>query len=405
MKVLVLAASGLHVGYLGCYGSDWGRTPHLDGLAAQGIVFDQHYADCPSPSTLVHDPADGASNRSWWTGRYRFPGLEGQDGTPAEEPGRLFPLLEAQGVGTARVIAPGRLANARKPASLQFPMKKVREALAQIARHDQWLLWVDLPDLAPPWAVPAKAQHAYFLEETADDEEPLTPWTDPSAGFLDLADDTALERLQATYAAAVTHFDAQLGVLLEELDEPSRTDDLMLVFTADRGLALGEHGMVGGYRPWLHEELLHLPLLLRLPGGAEAGQRISALTQPIDLFPTLLGAFGLVAGEVHGHDLLPLVWGEVEQVRPHACAGLALGGAVEYALRTPQWAFLLPVQAILDEGLRRPQLYVKPDDRWEVNNVVHHHQELAEQLEQTLRGLVAATRPPRSLLNPGGTGS
>jgi arylsulfatase A-like enzyme len=395
MKVLVLAVPGLHLGYLGCYGSDWVRTPSLDRLAAQGIVFDQHYADCPSPSPLIQGPADGGPNRSWWTGRYRFPGLEGQDEMPAEEPGQLFPLLDAHGIGTARVIAPGRFKDARQASSLRFPIKKVREALAHVECHDHWLLWADLPDLAPPWRVPAEDLSPYFPEEAGKDEELLTPWTDPPAGFLDPADGTARERLQATYAAAVTYFDAQLGLLLKELDAHAGQEDLMLVLTADRGLALGEHGIVAGYRPWLHEELLHLPLLIRLPGGAEAGRRIAALTQPVDLFPTLLNAFGLAPGEVHGRDLLPLMRGATAQVRPYACAGLALGGAVEYALRTAEWALLLPVQAILDEALRRPQLYVKPDDRWEVNNVLQQHLELVEQLEQKLRGFVAATRPPR----------
>src|SRR5208282_2608836 len=68
MKVLVVVASGLHLGYLGCYGNLWIETPCLDRLAAEGIVFDQHYADCP------------ASNfRTSWTGRYCFPGLDGGD--------------------------------------------------------------------------------------------------------------------------------------------------------------------------------------------------------------------------------------------------------------------------------------------------------------------------------------
>jgi len=48
MKVLVLVASGLPAGYLGCYGNEWLPTPAIDGLAAGGIAFDQHYADQPT---------------------------------------------------------------------------------------------------------------------------------------------------------------------------------------------------------------------------------------------------------------------------------------------------------------------------------------------------------------------
>jgi arylsulfatase A-like enzyme len=139
----------------------------------------------------------------------------------------------------------------------------------------------------------------------------------------------------------------------------------------------------------LHEEIIHLPLLLRLPKGEGAGRHVPALTQTVDVGPTVAEAFGVSLPGAHGHSLLPLARGEAEQVRAYACAGLRAGGAIEWALRTPEWGFLLPLAA---EGeARGPQLYVKPDDRWEVNNVVQHHLELSDRLEKTLRAFVRAT--------------
>jgi arylsulfatase A-like enzyme len=158
---------------------------------------------------------------------------------------------------------------------------------------------------------------------------------------------------------------------------------------------------MGDCRSWLYEEVIHLPLIVRLPGGVQAGRRISALTQPIDLLPTLLEVFGLpVPPAIQGHSLWPLLRGQAEQVRAYACAGLRMGAATEYALRTPQWGFILPHGADADGPVRGPQLYVKPDDRWEVNNVLHHHQDLAEHLEQVLRGFVEASRRPGPLQPP-----
>jgi len=89
--------------------------------------------------------------------------------------------------------------------------------------------------------------------------------------------------------------------------------------------------------------------------------------------------------------LLPLVRGEIESIRPFACTALQVGESIEYALRTPEWAFLLPVKPGVDDADRSPQLFVKPDDRCEVNNVLQHHLELAEQLERTLRDFVSAS--------------
>jgi hypothetical protein len=80
--------------------------------------------------------------------------------------------------------------------------------------------------------------------------------------------------------------------------------------------------------------------------------------------------------------------------------GLRKGGTVEWALRSPEWAFLLPAAVTSGQAMLPAELYVKPEDRWEVNNVRHHHLDLAERLEQTLRDFVEATRGPGPLRAP-----
>ena len=47
MKIFVVNTFGFHLGYIGCYGNDWIATPNLDLLAAEGVVFDQHFVDVP----------------------------------------------------------------------------------------------------------------------------------------------------------------------------------------------------------------------------------------------------------------------------------------------------------------------------------------------------------------------
>jgi arylsulfatase A-like enzyme len=395
MKALVLAAPCLNVGYLGCYGCSWVCTPHLDRLAAEGSVFDQHYADCPVSAAQFRAPAGPAP--SWWTGRYWFPDCEGQDDAPHADAGQLLPLLEANGIRTVYINACRCRGGTDSPLSPEFPVPALVEALERLAGNDRWLVWADLTSLAPPWSIPAEFLAGYFPQDAEDEAEPPHAMLDPPCGPVDPDEGESLERLHNTYAAALSYWDAQLGIVLQELRCRDLYDNTLLVVTADLGLALGEHGLVGPHRPWLHDELIHLPLVVRLPGGAEAGRRIAALTQPVDLFPTIVDAIGLPLHEVHGRTLLRLARGEADRIRDYACAGLALGGALEYALRTPEWSFLLPVQVPPGDAPRRPQLYVKPDDRWEVNNVVQHHLELAERLEQTLRDIMGATRQPGPL--------
>ncbi|MBV9125403.1 MAG: sulfatase-like hydrolase/transferase, partial [Planctomycetes bacterium] len=358
MKILVLAVGGFHPGYLGCYGNDWIDTPALDLLAAEGIVFDQHYADRPE--------AAGA-RRAWRTGCYHFPLPEAGAESPAPAAADLVHLLKGAGIRTVLVgesSGPGAakfaadwdqhfpVPSRKKGTQLEKTLDSVRQALDQLVARDRWLLWVELGSLRPPWEVPAEYLEPYFLEEIEEEEaepeeagsaesqeEVLEPLPAPRAGFLDPAEETTFARLQRTYAGAVTMLDAGLGHLFEDLEDRGLADQLHLLFTADSGLALGEHGLVGDSRPWLHEELFHVPLILRFPGGAGGGRRCSALTQAVDLLPTLLEWFGLSGVEVQGRSLGPLLRGEADQVRAYAAAGLEAGDAVEWALRTPGWGF------------------------------------------------------------------
>ncbi|HEY7330829.1 MAG TPA: sulfatase-like hydrolase/transferase [Gemmataceae bacterium] len=410
MKAIVVIARGLQAGALGCYGNSGVLTPSLDMLASEGIVFDQHFAD----------NADSAgARRAWRSGHYHFP-TEDQTTLTGQRPD-LLALLHQKEIHTCLIIDDSRtsplgfgsgwdVVERVRASEEEMPLDAVLEvvgaALERLERQDNWLLWIELASVLPPWNVPAEIQEAYFSEEMDEEDEvetdegeemeieesePLTPLTVVPDGPIDRMDDHLYLSLQTSYAAAVSYVDTAIGQLLQALDGLEGGNDILLIVTTDTGQNLGEHGIVGTCRPWLHDELIHLPLVMRLPGAAEAGRRVSALTQAVDLAPTLADWFQTRMTEVHGRSLLPLARGEVESIRPHAYAALQVGNTLEYALRTPDWAFLLPIKLNHEDAERGPQLYVKPDDRWEVNNVLQHHLELAERLEKTLRDFVTTT--------------
>ena len=407
MKILVLAARGLQAAYVGCYGNPWIATPNLDALAAEGVVFDQHFAD--------RTDAAGA-RRCWRDGRHHLSD-PAQPEPPADGPADLIAELRKRGVFTSLILDDARPTEGgfeagwdevqRAPFS-GVVLETAAAALERLAGRDAWLLWVDAAALLPPWDTPEEFLAPYFEEEPDDagpeemdeeegdlsePEEPLTPLNDPTLGPIDPADEALFLRLQGSYAGAVTRLDAGIGRLLERLVALHPDDDVLIAVTADCGLALGEHGVVGPFPPTTHEETAHLPLILRLPGADEAGRRVAALTQAADLAPTLADVFETEWPSAQGRTLLPLVYGDAEEIRPYACSGAMQGEAAEWSLRTPEWAFILP-----PSGPAR--LYVKPDDRREVNDVLPHHMELAEGLERTLRDFVEATRRPGPLLPP-----
>jgi arylsulfatase A-like enzyme len=381
MKLLMLSVAGLRLDCLGCYGCDWVDTPQLDRLAASSVVFDQHFAETPDQ--------DGAS-RAWLAKEGNVFHRLSEAGVHSRlvcEKANPPPAAFTDGFQKARFVEGG----SRPGARLESVLVAACKAMGKVDRRKGEFLWVDITTLLPPWSIPEEFLDLYFPAESESREEDkgnkdaLGPWTEPLPPRIADDNEKALLRLRRTYAAAVSHLDARLGPLLDSLEEEENARDWMVVLTAPYGLPLGDHGIVGGCRPWLHEELVHLPLLVRLPDAAEAERRVFGPTQSSDLPPTVLDAFGVPVLPAQGRSLLPLCRGEMDSIRAEAYTMLQLADAEEIALRTSEWAFLLPVRVPSKDPPRGPQLYVKPDDRFEVNNVVQHHSDLAAEMEGKLR--------------------
>lgn len=386
MKVLVIVARGLQLSALSCYGNPWIESPALDALAAEGVVFDQHFADAVDP----------VQTRSVWrSGRYASPG------------GDLLASLRQRGITSHLIVDGSRSLPSYgegwdrvvivEPQEDQLPLEttlyEVQTELNDLKERDDWLLWIDFATLLPPWEPPEEYRRPYFEDEPSvedeDDDpkeddlfEPMEPVTQVIEGPIDSNDDALFVRLQSSYAAALTYLDGGIGRILDYLDD--QLEQTLIVLTTDGGQALGEHGMVGVAS--VHEENIHLPLLMRLPGADAAGRRVSALTQAVDLAPTLADVFEVPLPDAEGFTLLPLIYGDVEKVRDIACAWMPESAA----LRTPEWALVLPH---LHKAERPAQLFVKPEDRWEVNDVLQHHVDLADELEKKLRAFLKTKTP------------
>lgn len=304
----------------------------------------------------------------------------------------------------------------------------VDEAIGWLGRrggaNTPFLLWLDIFSPHGPWDPPAPYRDQYAAAEPdefeageegdliEDEDEELAGLDEvrvlidvPAGAVGDVLDEAELLRLRRTYAGTVTMVDAQLGRLFEALRASGRMDDTMIVFTSDQGEPLGEHGYVRRFRPWLYEELIHTPLIIRMPGGKHGGSRTPALVQSVDLLPTILSALDVPASdEAHGRDLLPLIRGEEFKARDFACLGM---DGEEFAIRTSEWFYVLPLEEAEDEEdaePRRPQLYRKPEDRWDQNDVISENAEVAERLELALRRFMDAvdrdaidSLPPLSL--------
>jgi arylsulfatase A-like enzyme len=158
---------------------------------------------------------------------------------------------------------------------------------------------------------------------------------------------------------------------------------------------MGEHLRLGPCDEALHGELVHVPLVLRFPDGTAAGRlgaaaRSQALVEPADLWATFLDRWRIAAPpSPTGVSLLPLVREEPVATRDRL---VVAGPGQERAIRTPAW-YLRKAEP--------PELYAKPDDLWDVNNVAVRCQEVvdclldaADQFEQAIYSGSVADLPP-----------
>lgn len=355
MKIVVIDALGLHTGFLGCYGNDDVATPMLDSLACDGIVFDNHLADYP---VLMGEKISSAR-----TGRFGFSSLPCQTD-----------LLDHFRRHDWQV-------DLVRPRSLPTFGPDIIPVLEGWQADRSALLWVDGPSLAPPWSLTEEQLAAYF-----DDEKEARPWPAPPQSTRKLLSLEDWKRLRSTYAAVVSWFDVRLEELGHALVERGWGEDLLLCITARAGLPLGEHGLIGDGPGPLHAERVQLPLILRLPDEQYAGYRIAGLTQPVDLLPSLAEFLFQEKVQGDGKSFWPLVREEVEEIRTFAVAALGAPSQREAYFRTRDWA--LAATAGTEGSGRNSQLFLKPEDRWEVNDMSLKHLEKTEELEGQLRAVL-----------------
>lgn len=158
-------------------------------------------------------------------------------------------------------------------------------------------------DQRPPLPRNFMSQHPFHNGWMTGRDESLAPWPRTAEVVGDQL---------AEYYGMITHMDAQIARVLEALEASGQADNTIVVFTADHGLAVGSHGLLG--KQSVYEHAMGAPLVIAGP-GIPKGQS-GALTYLYDLMPTLLDAAGVDVPEgVEGESLRPVWEGRSEAVR------------------------------------------------------------------------------------------
>jgi arylsulfatase A-like enzyme len=144
------------------------------------------------------------------------------------------------------------------------------------------------------------------------------------------------------YAACVSYIDAQVGLLMQTLADCGVADDTIICLWGDHGWDLGEHGHWGKLTNY--EDAARAPLILSGPGFAE-GKRVSALTEFLDVYPTLCELAGLpIPAHVEGKSLVPLLRGENVTLHEAALTQMShrrgKNGTMGWSLRTSRYRYI-----------------------------------------------------------------
>lgn len=359
MKTIILLLDSLNRHFLPAYGCDWVRTPNIDRLAARSCVFDNHYVGSAPCMPARHDIMTGRLNflECCWgpiqpydvtltsvlqkngifshmvTDHYHYFHLGGENyhagfsswefirGQETDQWQSDLPKMEER-IHYGQDASQYRHNREKFFDEEHYPspctLKNAAEWIEEHAENDNWMLFVDSFDPHEPFDFPDEDQGEY----PDDYDGKLFYW--PEYASNDQATAPAIEHIRRRYATLITMSDRWIGKILDVLDRRGLWNDTMVILTTDHGHMLGEKGwMAKNYMP-SYNEIFRIPLMISMP-GMSGSSRCEALTQNIDLMPTLLEFYnispGMCRNQLHGKSLLPLMDGREDSLRDSVIYG------------------------------------------------------------------------------------
>ncbi|MDQ3700850.1 MAG: sulfatase-like hydrolase/transferase [Chloroflexota bacterium] len=355
-NILVIMADEHAPQFSGFGGHPLVRTPHLDRLAASGVLFQNTYCNSPLcvPSRMsfmtgryVHRNQGGWDNASalsgdaaTWAHRLRTVGYDavlcgkqhfiGPDqlhgfraqlardlhaehdigfpdwrrGAPVAQTPWLGVAQAGPGTTTSTetddAVEAAALAYLRDPARAERPWALdvgfIAPHFPLVAPQRYWDLYaeadIDLPDPASVSPAALERQHPVYRRMRA-------------AFGLPEHDPAAVRRGRIGYYALITYLDEKIGRLLDALEETGQRQNTLVVYTSDHGEMAGEHGM--WRKSNFYEHSARVPLILSWPAALAAGRAVAGVTSLVDVVRTMVEAAGAPDLEsLDGDSLLPL---------------------------------------------------------------------------------------------------
>ena len=442
-NVLFVVLDTLRPDHLGLHGYERPTSPNLDAFAEQCLVFDAAQSAAPwtapaliSLMTSLYPDAHAVTD-------YPDPGRLSNAATTLAE------ILSDEGYATA-AFTEGAYASGvfglDKGFDL-FPPPPESDMASRIAPNiDRFLAWLGTHDQAQPFFAlfhtyePHTPYHAppEFVElmkpgydevaEHARRDEIVARWNrdkfldredlqfvyhhnfhcsdelrqtvDDVPGMFSLAlqyrvgardgqGPTPQEVATDYYDAEIRYADDQMQRVWSALDDLDLADNTIVIIISDHGEGLGEHGLTARHGKSLHDELLRIVLMMRVPGRGYTPRRIPGIVRSVDVMPTVLELTGtsLDGVKFQGESLVPLMEGRAsERVAYSHAASTSRPQSASHTLRTGRWRLLNRV------GWDSPQLFDLEADPGARVDVSVEHPEVVRRLTALLEAQMAQDR-------------
>jgi arylsulfatase A-like enzyme/Tfp pilus assembly protein PilF len=371
-NVLLITIDTLRPDRLSCYSAEYCKTPEIDALASNGILFKRAFAHTPTtlpshtnillgttpPHHGIHDNskfklpgdfltlAEHLKNRGYSTGAFigAFP-LDSRFGLS-----QGFDVYdESYTSGSSFEFSPPE----RKAGEV------VRSALAWLIVQDsKWFCWIHIWDPHAPYAPPPPFQKKYEHD---------------------------------TYSGEVAYVDSELGKLFSEMGNNEMLSNTLIVLTADHGESLGEHGE-STHSYFAYNSTLWVPMIMVGPGLSSG--IVDEYVCHTDIFPTVCDILGIEKPSfLQGVSLFPMMRGKAAEKR-----------AIYFESLTPHYNLgAAPLRGFIQEGDKFldspvPEFYDLTIDFTERTNLAsrtdlgRHREKLNEMIKR-----YATTRSERNL--------
>jgi len=194
------------------------------------------------------------------------------------------------------------------------------------------------------------------------------------------------------YYAIISHMDAQIGRILDALDASGQASRTYVILTADHGLAVGEHGLLGKQNQY--ECSMRMPLIVRGP-GIQAGKVIDEMVYQHCMYATTCELAGIpIPPHVAFPSLAPML--REESAKPLYDAMFGWLNVLQRSVRTKQHKLIFYTQ------LNRYQLFDLEKDPWEMHDLINDaaYQTVRAEMVARLKRLQAELNDPLDLDHP-----